>query len=473
MVRGDVSTRSEANGAPAQPFVYVQSWSLEPGEHELRVAVRDTSTGELGAARVPVEVLETTSGWRSSDLMLLTDAGAGAPEHVARGRVVEGEAVTVYVEVANAVAPVTSGRIIDAEAVDSPPALLLARPLRQDSSGVHRGGMSFRGLPAGVYSLEISVTDERADRRKDFIRPLEVVDQPGATRLSPGEDIPLPMDLDLGSEETLSILLERLNRVAGLYMDQALSFAADEHIEEIRYFDRRRPPRRKRDYQFEYVYGLIDDEAASRFEGVPPGRYTDYRRPKGEDGGERVTDEVLENLLLPMLISKSYFFPLIFREILWPMHDFEIVGEETVLERPAIEVSIIPKPPIRAHMNGWFGTAWFDRETLQPLQFEVFDEENFKVYSAYESSLRGEGPEDDFTFTKVTAQFGAEKNGMRFPSEIVIDRSRFRVKGRPDDRRVSDRLEFRVTQRYSNYQFFNVRTEDEVRALVFGRAIRD
>jgi hypothetical protein len=155
------------------------------------------------------------------------------------------------------------------------------------------------------------------------------------------------------------------------------------------------------------------------------------------------------------------------------LHDFEIRGEETVLGRPAIAVRIIPKPPIQEHMNDWFGTAWFDRESLQPLKFEVFKEDEFLLFSAFEVAMRGEAPTDDFTFTRVTALFDNEKNGMRFPSRIVIDRSRHDVKGPPGEREDKDRVEFRVTQRYSNYRFFNVRTEEEVREMVFGQIQRE
>jgi hypothetical protein len=86
--------------------------------------------------------------------------------------------------------------------------------------------------------------------------------------------------------------------------------------------------------------------------------------------------------------------------------------------------------------------------------------------------MRGEAPTGDFTFTRVTALFDTIKNGMRFPSEIVQERARHRVRGEPADRRDSTRTEFRVSQRYSNYRFFNVRTEEEVREFVLGRAQR-
>ena len=461
---------------PVAPFVYVHDWTIEPGKYELRVAVRDTISGKIGAASVAVEVPQPEDGWKSSDLVLTAVVDEGESHPVVGGRVWDGDTVSVYAEVANGVAPFISGMILDAEVPDSRPALLPAYHLQRDMAGIHRGSIAFRGLPPGAYTLEISVTDAHADRQENYSYPLEVLQQVNSIGVATESALPPlePLDLsDPADPEALSHLLERLTRVAWLYMDQALSFVADESIESMTYDLRRSPPRRVRDYQFEYVYGLIDEDAANRFSGALPGKYTDYRRRKGARGDDRLPGEVVASLRLPMLISKAYSFPLIFREALWPLHSFEISGEETVLERPAVGVRIIPKPPIQQHINDWFGTAWFDRESLQPLKFEVYKEEEFLVFSEYEAAMRGEIPADDFTFTRTTALFGTEKNGMRFPSKIVIERSRYDVKGPPGEREAKDRVEFRVTQRYSNYRFFNVRTEEEVREMVFGRTQRE
>jgi hypothetical protein len=471
-----VLPRESASPVPgarsASPFVYVHDWILDPGQYELRVAVRDALSGKLGAASVEVEVPEVTQGWRSSDLMLTAATADVEALPVVGGRVSEGDTVSVYAEVADGIAPFISGIIVDAGVPDSRPALLPAYHLQRDMAGIHRGSVAFRGLPVGSYTLEISVTDAHADRQENYSCPLEVLPQPGVPAVSAGDDVALPATLDLSDPEDPTVmprLLERLTRVAWLYMDQALSFVADESIESVTYDLRRSPPRRVRDYQFEYVYGLIDEDAASRSAVALPGRYTDYRRRKGARSSDRLPDEVVNSLRLPMLISKAYSFPLIFREILWPMHGFEVRGAEVVLNRPAVGVRIIPKPPIQEHINDWYGTAWFDRESLQPLKFEVFKEDEFVKFSAYEAAMRGEAPAADFTFTRVTALFDHEKNGMRFPSRIVIDRSRHDVKGPPGEREDKTHTEFRVTQRYSNYRFFNVRTEAEVREMVFGQ----
>jgi hypothetical protein len=473
-----VSTEGAAFEDSAEPFIYVRDWNLEPGEYELRVAVRDDATGELGAARVELEVPELTPGWRSSDLMLTVAGADGAQRPVVGGKVRDGDTVSVYSEVAGGIAPFVSGMIIDSEVADSKPALLPAYHLPGDATGLHRGSIAFRGLPPGTYLLEIAVTDAHADIQVHHQRSLEVLPRRTVVGLEAVTDptasgIELPEKIDLDDPASLQVMLERLARVALLFMDQALSFVADEVIDSTTVDMGRSPPRRTRSYEFEYIYGRMDEADAKRLADVIPGEFADYRRRRGSGRRELAPDEIVRTFRLPALISKAYSFPLIFRQSLWPLHEFGLVGEEEAIGRPAIAVSIKPQPPYRPGLNDWWGTAWFDRESLQPLKFEIFLEEDFVAYSAFESAMRGEGPTDDYTFTRVTAIFDTEKNGMRFPGEILQERIRYRVRGEIGERKASERLEFRVSQRYSNYRFFNVRTKEEIRELVFGRTQRE
>jgi VWFA-related protein len=469
-----VSTGGESAAGGPKPFVHVHDWALEPGEYELRVAVRDGATGRLGAACAEVEVPEITTGWRSSDLLLTVAAADGEQRPVVGGKVRDGDTVSLYIEVAGGIAPFISGVIVDTEVADSKPALLPAYRLPADTTGLHRGAIALRNLPPGNFLLKISVTDAHADRQAYYERPLEVSPRPAAVGTVAASEAGAAglaglEEIDLNDPASLQPLLERLARVAFLYMDQALSFVADEVIESTTYHMRRSPPRRTRSYEYEYIYGRMDEKDAARLADLIPGEFADYRRRKGSRRGEMAPDEIVEEMRLPALISKAYSFPLIFRESLWPLHEFEILGEEVALGRRAIAVSIRPQPPFRRGLNDWFGTAWFDRESLQPLKFEVFLEDDYIAYSGLESAMRGEGATGDFTFTRVTALFDTIKNGMRFPSEIVQERARHRVHGEPEDRESSRRMEFRVSQRYSNYRFFNVRTEEEVHDFVFRR----
>jgi VWFA-related protein len=163
-----------ADGSAAEPFVYAHDWALEPGDYELRIAVRDSGSGRLGATIVEIEVPDPSSGWHSSDLMVMAKAGRSEPRNVVGGRLREGDTVSVYAEVAGGSTPSISGRLFDAEAPGSPPVQLPAHFLQRDGAGIHRGSIGFRGLPAGVYSLEISIIDADADRQVNHSLRLEV-----------------------------------------------------------------------------------------------------------------------------------------------------------------------------------------------------------------------------------------------------------------------------------------------------------
>jgi len=57
---------------------------------------------------------------------------------------------------------------------------------------------------------------------------------------------------------------------------------------------------------------------------------------------------------------------------------------------------------------------------------------------------------------------------MRFPSEVLIKKSRFTVPGRRGKSFESTRV-YRVRQTYSNYRFFSVRSAEEIRSILSGQ----
>ena len=71
-----------------------------------------------------------------------------------------------------------------------------------------------------------------------------------------------------------------------------------------------------------------------------------------------------------------------------------------------------------------------------------------------------------YRLTEVTTEFDIEKNGMRFPGRVVATRTSYAVEtrdGKPSQRTTP---EFRVTQTYKRYQFFGVRTQEEIQNVV-------
>jgi len=157
-----------------RPTVYVHEWTLAPGSYDLRVAVRDGVSGEIGATQLDVEVPEPSTDWSASDLMLAVADAAGAAQPLASSSVLPDEALLAYVEVAGGVDPVLSGRLL---AADGPqPFLTLPEmPLVEDSAGIHRGALRMRSLPPGDYTLEIRVVDLTAGNERTYRAPLQVL----------------------------------------------------------------------------------------------------------------------------------------------------------------------------------------------------------------------------------------------------------------------------------------------------------
>jgi hypothetical protein len=73
---------------------------------------------------------------------------------------------------------------------------------------------------------------------------------------------------------------------------------------------------------------------------------------------------------------------------------------------------------------------------------------------------------EPYEIDTVVTEFTVVKNGMRFPGKVTIDRVVSTVLGGEREWRTRDRKVYHVTQEYSRYEFFSVRTEDEIRRIV-------
>jgi hypothetical protein len=277
---------------------------------------------------------------------------------------------------------------------------------------------------------------------------------------------------DLADPSALSYILERLARVAELYEGQALSFIALEEIRDRQEGKRTWLWRKERTFKFEYIYGTVDEDDAERAGDILPGVYMDYRRKAGGKGEELAPDEIVEKLGLAALVSRGFSFPVGFRRSVQSLHRYEIVAQEEVFDRPAVVVSIEPLPPHRLGLNNWYGRAWIDSETYLPLKFELFEPEDFTERSKLLAAERGEGVEGEYTFTTMTALFEIVQNGMRFPSQITQERRMVNLRGLRSGRERSESEVFLVTQTYSEYRFFNIRTEEEIHEMIFGGTAR-
>jgi len=287
---------------------------------------------------------------------------------------------------------------------------------------------------------------------------------------------------DLADPSALPYILERLARVADLYEGQSLSFIALEEIRDVQEGRRTWLWGRERTFKFDYIYGTVDEEDAGRAGDFLPGIYMDYRRKAGSMGRELAADEIVREHGIAALVSRGFSFPLIFRRSVQSLHRYEVVAQAEIFDRLALVVRIEPLPPHSPGLNNWFGRAWIDTETYLPLKFEVFEPEDFveygKLLAAEESErVECEGAEGEvvaceYTFATISALFEIAQNGMRFPSEITQERRMVKLRGPRSVRERSEREVYLVSQTYSEYRFFNIRTEEEIHELIFGGTAR-
>jgi hypothetical protein len=245
----------------------------------------------------------------------------------------------------------------------------------------------------------------------------------------------------------LTLLLARMERVARLYSDVALRFVSRETIAAS--------PGPTRSFDYVYIFG-------------EDGKFRDYRTRVGDRSGKEVN---LEAAGMPRWLNQAFSWAFIFRSNRRERYHFELEGEAQVLGRTAYRLRFEPIPPIEKNLNDWFGTVWIDRSTSQILRVEAQTPEDFDERWRLARRLAASpvSPKDAirpyFSVESITTQFGVEKNGMTFPSEVLIERSRFTIPGRSGER-FDTRLVYRVRQTYDDYRFFSVHTADEIRAIL-------
>jgi hypothetical protein len=116
-----------------------------------------------------------------------------------------------------------------------------------------------------------------------------------------------------------------------------------------------------------------------------------------------------------------------------------------------------------------------DRETAQLLRVEAYEPDDWTTKAALEEDLAGgrrqasSGPtvtDDGYQVQKITTTYDVVENGMRFPGLVEIVRNNSKVYVNGARRKAREREVLRVKQVYSNYRFYGVRTEEEIRGLV-------
>ena len=255
-------------------------------------------------------------------------------------------------------------------------------------------------------------------------------------------------------EETLL----RLSRVAELYRDSALGFACNETIVSAG----------ARRVRFAYIF-IKDDNGVLR----------DFRTWKtGTTAKERGEEVDPHNYKVPRYLGSAYLWAFVFRSDRQPLHRFKVVGEATVADRPALKIQFVPAPPVIQGANDWAGFAWVDRDSSQLLKIEAYSpaDWNARLHIVEDvAAAASRNPRDDkdpVLIEKVITEFGFEKNGMRFPSHVELVTTQTSVKNGSSDP-LRERVLDKVTQDYTGFEFFSVRTKESIERRVNGEADPD
>jgi hypothetical protein len=244
---------------------------------------------------------------------------------------------------------------------------------------------------------------------------------------------------------TLDATLTRLARVAELYRDTALGFSCEETITYSGTDTGR--------IRFAYLY-IRDAE----------GKLRDYRTWKfGAHGAEADPGDYV-----PRFLANAYLWPFVFRSDRQPLFRFQLLDPEPTGDRSAMVIEFTPRAPIRKGLNDWAGYATIDRETSQILEVEAYTPEDWNrkfqrdAGIAMDPSRYAHDDPQTYDIERIVTTFGFEKNGMRFPSRIELTLTRTVD--------LRDSILRTVTQDYAKFEFFSVRSREEIARFVEGVA---
>jgi hypothetical protein len=133
-----------------------------------------------------------------------------------------------------------------------------------------------------------------------------------------------------------------------------------------------------------------------------------------------------------------------------PTYDYKIAGKDKIRGRPVGVIDVKPKQDA-PEMRNLYGKAWIDAATFDILKIE-WSEKCVGRYDIFRQ--RGTRFKREPRLTLVS-EFHAEKNGIRFPSRLVIEEAYVGNLGR-----AFVRSETTVT--YKDFKFFTVATEPHI-----------
>ncbi len=247
----------------------------------------------------------------------------------------------------------------------------------------------------------------------------------------------------------LDAILEKTGNYCEKVKAIALFYVCREKVEDERYVYARRnllnfsipgaetiKPRRVRTKTYTYDYQLVKE-----------GDVPKEQRILLEEDGKQKHEENVEFRPVKYYGTYTVYGPVGFLSKKWQQHyEYEIVGEDVIDDKKAIIIQSTPKNERDVNYN--FGRIWVDEKDFSILKIEL-DPRSIKDY---EDELV-QSPIGDLSKKVIwTMLFGVEKNGVRFPSQQIIQEFYVNSEGK-------ELLIEKITFRYEDYKFFIVETE--------------
>jgi len=269
----------------------------------------------------------------------------------------------------------------------------------------------------------------------------------------------------------LEALLANLARAAEEHLARSLGFTADETTRLRSYAGNSKRPSRYTAPVAIYLYLR-----------TPDGRLTDRRIKRSdrkrlerilqdpEHAGPSLDDlpDPLDDLRVVEHVVRPYSWIQLFSGSVQPFYRYRIEELTTYDSRPAVRVSFEPsRDPLP---EDWYGTAVVDLQSFGLLHAEGLQSGDRAVRQRVTELL--ESPEElplavaqrTFVVKEVSTEFGLEREGLRFPTEVATRIHSYIVRGPADDKRVRTRLSAEIIQTYDNYRIYEVRTQERLRS---------
>jgi hypothetical protein len=264
---------------------------------------------------------------------------------------------------------------------------------------------------------------------------------------------------------SLEAILDRMARVASLYVGKALTFTADERTEVFTHYKGR-------------VSSYVTPISVYCFHNTGLGRLDDRRIQKSQmvrlkkrlARDEDVSTELAEapdplkhNTAVPTYVLRPYTWIVLFSRPAQETYRYRIEGAD----KNGLWISLEPAasdPP----SEDWYGQVLVDLDTYQILRAQGYRQVSVEEMHRARALFASENPLPDhpldrtFVELRTRTDFGRTAHGLRLPSKVVTEVWNHTLVEPVSRRYNKRRLAFEIVQKFKNYEFYGVRVREQI-----------